>query len=64
MSPERQTGNRAREIVSSPHVRRVVVKLGSGTVTDPGRDFGCRRSAPSRPELRTPSRRTAFRSSS
>ena len=36
MSPERQTGNRAREIVSSPHVRRVVVKLGSGTVTDPG----------------------------
>ena len=36
MSPERQTGNRAREIVSSPRVRRVVVKLGSGTVTDPG----------------------------
>jgi glutamate 5-kinase len=36
MSPERQTGNRAREIVSSPGVRRVVVKLGSGTVTDPG----------------------------
>ena len=35
MSPERQTGNRAREIVSSPRVRRVVVKLGSGTVTDP-----------------------------
>jgi len=36
MSPERQTGNPAREIVSSPRVRRVVVKLGSGTVTDPG----------------------------
>ncbi|HEX7520264.1 MAG TPA: glutamate 5-kinase [Candidatus Deferrimicrobium sp.] len=36
MSPERQTGNRTREIVSSPRVRRVVVKLGSGTVTDPG----------------------------
>ena len=36
MSLERQTGNRAREIVSSPRVRRVVVKLGSGTVTDPG----------------------------
>jgi glutamate 5-kinase len=36
MSPERQAGNRAREIVSSPRVRRVVVKLGSGTVTDPG----------------------------
>jgi len=36
MSPERQTGNRAREIVSSPRVRRVVVKLGSGTVTNPG----------------------------
>ena len=36
MSPERGTGNRAREIVSSPRVRRVVVKLGSGTVTDPG----------------------------
>ena len=36
MSPERQTGSRAREIVSSPRVRRVVVKLGSGTVTDPG----------------------------
>jgi glutamate 5-kinase len=36
MSPERQPGNRAREIVSSPRVRRVVVKLGSGTVTDPG----------------------------
>ena len=36
MSPERQTGNSAREIVSSPRVRRVVVKLGSGTVTDPG----------------------------
>ena len=36
MSPERRTGNRAREIVSSPRVRRVVVKLGSGTVTDPG----------------------------
>lgn len=35
MSPERQAGNRAREIVSSPRVRRVVVKLGSGTVTDP-----------------------------
>ena len=35
MSPERQTGNRAREIVSSSRVRRVVVKLGSGTVTDP-----------------------------
>jgi glutamate 5-kinase len=36
MSPERQTGNSAREIVSSRRVRRVVVKLGSGTVTDPG----------------------------
>jgi len=36
MSPERQTGNRAREIVSSPRVRKVVVKLGSGTVTLPG----------------------------
>ncbi|MDP2658460.1 MAG: glutamate 5-kinase [Candidatus Deferrimicrobium sp.] len=36
MSPERGTGNSAREIVSSPRVRRVVVKLGSGTVTDPG----------------------------
>lgn len=36
MSPERQAGNRAREIVSSPRVRKVVVKLGSGTVTDPG----------------------------
>ena len=36
MSLERQTGNPAREIVSSPRVRRVVVKLGSGTVTDPG----------------------------
>ena len=36
MSPERQTGNSAREIVSSSSVRRVVVKLGSGTVTDPG----------------------------
>ena len=36
MSPDRQTGNRAREIVSSPRVRKVVVKLGSGTVTDPG----------------------------
>jgi glutamate 5-kinase len=36
MSPERQTGNRVREMVSSPRVRRVVVKLGSGTVTDPG----------------------------
>jgi glutamate 5-kinase len=36
MSPERQTGNPVREIVSSPRVRRVVVKLGSGTVTDPG----------------------------
>ena len=36
MSPELQTGNRTREIVSSPRVRRVVVKLGSGTVTDPG----------------------------
>src|SRR3990172_595790 len=36
MSPERQTGNPAREIVSSPRVRKVVVKLGSGTVTDPG----------------------------
>jgi glutamate 5-kinase len=35
MSPERRTGTRAREIVSSPGVRRVVVKLGSGTVTDP-----------------------------
>ena len=37
MSPERQAGSRAREIVSSPRVRRVVVKLGSGTVTDPGK---------------------------
>ena len=36
MSPERQTGNSSREIVSSPRVRRVVIKLGSGTVTDPG----------------------------
>jgi len=36
MSPERQTGNPAREIVSSARARRVVVKLGSGTVTDPG----------------------------
>ena len=36
MPPERQTGHSAREIVSSPRVRRVVVKLGSGTVTDPG----------------------------
>jgi len=36
MSPERQTGNPVREIVASPRVRRVVVKLGSGTVTDPG----------------------------
>ena len=36
MSLERHTGNPAREIVSSPRVRRVVVKLGSGTVTDPG----------------------------
>ena len=36
MSPERQTGNRVREMVSSPRVRRVVVKLGSGAVTDPG----------------------------
>src|SRR5512140_1457827 len=36
MSPERQTANGAREIVSSSRVRRVVVKLGSGTVTDPG----------------------------
>ena len=36
MSPERQNGHRGREIVSSPRVRRVVVKLGSGTVTDPG----------------------------
>src|SRR5512132_2519926 len=36
MSPERRTGNSAREIVSSPRVRRVVIKLGSGTVTDPG----------------------------
>ena len=36
MSPERRAGNRAREIVSSLGVRKVVVKLGSGTVTDPG----------------------------
>ena len=36
MSPERQAGNRVREIVSSSRVRKVVVKLGSGTVTDPG----------------------------
>src|SRR4030042_5164714 len=36
MSPERRTGNSAREIVSSPRVRRGVVELGSGTVTDPG----------------------------
>jgi len=36
MSPERQDGSRAREIVSSPRVRRVVVKLGSGTVTETG----------------------------
>lgn len=36
MSPERPIGNFAREIVASPRVRRVVVKLGSGTVTDPG----------------------------
>ena len=35
MSPERQTGNLAREIVAPPRVRRVVVKLGSGTVTHP-----------------------------
>jgi len=36
MPHERSTGNRAREIVSSRSVRRVVVKLGSGTVADPG----------------------------
>jgi len=36
MSPERQTGDRSRDIMSSPRVRRVVVKLGSGTVADPG----------------------------
>ena len=36
MSPERNAGGRAREAVSLPRVRRVVVKLGSGTVTDPG----------------------------
>ena len=36
MSPERKTGILARKMVSCPRVRRVVVKLGSGTVTDPG----------------------------
>jgi len=36
MSPERRAGIPLREMVSSPRVRRVVVKLGSGTVTDPG----------------------------
>ena len=36
MSPERTIGNHTREIVSFPRVRRVVVKLGSGTVTYPG----------------------------
>ncbi|MBE0568592.1 MAG: glutamate 5-kinase [Deltaproteobacteria bacterium] len=36
MSPERRSGIPLREMVSSPRVRRVVVKLGSGTVTDPG----------------------------
>ncbi len=36
MSPEQRAGTPLREMVSSPRVRRVVVKLGSGTVTDPG----------------------------
>lgn len=36
MSPDRRAGIPLREMVSSPRVRRVVVKLGSGTVTDPG----------------------------
>jgi glutamate 5-kinase len=36
MSPERPTGSQRREIVSASRIRRVVVKLGSGTVTDPG----------------------------
>lgn len=36
MSPEQRGGTPLREMVSSPRVRRVVVKLGSGTVTDPG----------------------------
>src|SRR5512134_2531610 len=36
MSPEQRAGTPLRDMVSSPRVRRVVVKLGSGTVTDPG----------------------------
>lgn len=35
MSPEQRAGTPLREMVSSPRVRRVVVKIGSGTVTDP-----------------------------